>query len=131
MHVCTVPWLEGASCWMVHNGVMSMLVGHGIYDIMNTIKRPDHVSLMLPMVIYITNRIITYWGNPPFNSFGGFSSPSTSCPAYFIWICGWELHSVCLKKGTHALSMEYFLWYIAFYSWPSIIVLVPICSLYG
>ena len=29
------------------------------------------------------------------------------------------------------MSMGYYLWYIAFYSWPCIIMLVPLCSLYG
>ena len=40
------------------------------------------------------------------------------------------MQSTCFKRGIHALSIGYFLQYITFYSWPCIIVLVPICSLY-
>ena len=36
------------------------------------------------MVIYITNGMITDWGNPSFKSFGGFNSTSTSCLAYYM-----------------------------------------------
>ena len=50
---------------------------------------------------------------------------------HIIWIRGLELHSICFKKCTHAMAMGYFLQYIAFYSWPGITALVPICSLYG
>ena len=50
---------------------------------------------------------------------------------HIIWIYDLGLHSICFKKCTHAMSKGYFLWYIAFYSWPCIIALVPTCSLYG
>ena len=85
---------------------------------------------MLLMVIHITNGIIINWGEPSFKSFGGFNSTCTST-LHIIGICGWELHSICYKKCIHAMSMGYFLKYIAFYSWPCIIALVPLCSLYG
>ena len=39
---------------------------------------------MLPMVIYITNGIITNWGNSSFKSFGGFNSTSASCLVYYM-----------------------------------------------
>ena len=38
------PWLGGARCCLVHIEVTSMLIGQGIYDVINAIKRPDHMS---------------------------------------------------------------------------------------
>ena len=93
----------------------------------NTIKCS---SWMLPMVIYITIGVITDWGNPSFKSFGD-SIALSQVALHIIGICGSELHSICFKKCTHTMTMGYFLQYIAFHSWPGIIVLVPIFSLYG
>ena len=87
---------------------------------------------VLPMVIHITNGIITDWGNPSFKSFGGRGSIAlVQNTWHIIWICGLELSSSMFKKCTHAMAMGYFLWYIAYGSQPGIIVLVPICSLCG
>ena len=85
---------------------------------------------MLPLVIYITNGIITGWGNLLIHLLGG-SIDLAQVVLHSIWICGLELHSICFKKCIHAMAIGYFLEYIAYYSWPDITALVPICSLCG
>ena len=84
---------------------------------------------MLPMVIYITNDIITDWGNPSLSHLGS-SIALAQIALYIIWICGLELHSICFKKCTHAMAIGYFLQYTAYDSQPGITALAPICSLY-
>ena len=82
------------------------------------------------MVIHITNGMITDGGTLLLSHLGG-SKALVQVALHTIRICGLELHSICFKKCTHVMAVGYFLWYIAYNSQPGIIVLVPICSLYG